>query len=621
MIPRLDRMWSVCSDVFAGFIHDPDSQGRVSTAWREVHAQFGSRLVRTVRCGLMAMVITVPGCLGSLISPFDENAVPLPSLGEPAAGHPAASRESYPPTSRNGTEFPNQDETASASKELAAETFLDSVSGMPVLSPDERRLLVQDLAQVDPKLWMGIVAFYQAESSGTVEAATSRERVAMENPAAISAPPSRDEMAARQVVHASQRVQVASRNEPDTVPVQSAEVSEKRPNSIRQRRQPTGPLASNEPRALRKNSLPPNEANAPSPRVETPPLAASRTVDNQGMEDVTALLARQMSTASLSQTLHSGSGTSSTAMHSNPNQLVLLALARRVEELQQSIEGTSSVKMANGSGTSITDREKKNLTASSRSTVNVDGELTWNDRIRDAIWALQDELRASENGGISPEEKHVLAHKLHLLQVIAGQIDEALEPIEGLTAAEQEFWNYQLHALDTLFDSTVHSQQRQRTTLAAQRLRQAATKLGEAADLEVRNLAFCSRVESFGIFERLSDGPDEFAPGNEVLLYAELGNFVSQQGEDGQFHTRIKSEYRIVDEQGNTVDWHAFEPQKEQCQNQRHDFFVSYQIRLPEDLPLGGYQLKLKIMDLNDDKEGEQIIPFTIRGSRFANGN
>ena len=51
-------------------------------------------------------------------------------------------------------------------------------------------------------------------------------------------------------------------------------------------------------------------------------------------------------------------------------------------------------------------------------------------------------------------------------------------------------------------------------------------RLQEKAKLELRNVTFCHKISSFGNYEKYAR--DEFSPGQEVLLYAEVANIHSE---------------------------------------------------------------------------------------------
>jgi len=231
-----------------------------------------------------------------------------------------------------------------------------------------------------------------------------------------------------------------------------------------------------------------------------------------------------------------------------------------------------------------------------------------------ADWQAQvasaaESLRASLPG--SPQSPADVAEhaRLRMLYLLAGQRDEALLPIPSLAPPLQQFWLKELYGLATYLDAGRNPDDARRAAEAKQVLGEALGRLGESAPLVVRNLAFCTEVQSYGCLKRFPKY--EFTPGQEVLLYAELENYATEQTPQG-FHTSMRSSYQIFDSRGQRVAEQDFPVTEEHCQNPRRDFFIGYHLRLPKRIYNGRHTLKLTIEDLKSQKVGESSIEFTI---------
>jgi hypothetical protein len=198
---------------------------------------------------------------------------------------------------------------------------------------------------------------------------------------------------------------------------------------------------------------------------------------------------------------------------------------------------------------------------------------------------------------------------LRMLYLAAGRREDALRPMTGLSTAEQEYWTEQLYALATYLDTRNTGDAQQRAAKAGLHLAKAASRLSEMAPLLVRNLAFCTEVQSYGVFSRFAK--NEFKPGQLVLLYAEIENFRSEESQQG-FHTAIKSSYQILDRQGRRVANGDFALTEEHCQNQRRDYFVRYFFSMPDRIYNGDYVLELTTDDTLGHKIGQSTIDFRI---------
>ncbi len=225
--------------------------------------------------------------------------------------------------------------------------------------------------------------------------------------------------------------------------------------------------------------------------------------------------------------------------------------------------------------------------------------LDWSGHLDSAIGLLED---AKAN---SPEEEV----RLRMLYLAAGRYDDAVRAISDLPAGEQEFWTAKFHGLGTLLDGARNPDAPSRKAEAKQVLAGAASKLGELAPLVVRNLAFCTRVHSYGCFETFPSY--KFTPEQRVLLYAEVDNFASESTARG-YHTSLKSSYQIFDARGQRVADEELASTEELCQNRRHDFFIVYDFHLPQRIYPGKHTLRLTIEDLKGRKIGESSIDLDI---------
>ena len=145
---------------------------------------------------------------------------------------------------------------------------------------------------------------------------------------------------------------------------------------------------------------------------------------------------------------------------------------------------------------------------------------------------------------------------------------------------------------------------------AAQTLEAAAARLRDAGPLGLAHLAFCTEVNSYGVYKPFEKF--EFTAGQEVLLYAEVEGFKVEPASDG-FRTALSSNYEIVDPKGTTVDTREFGLTEEVCRNRRRDYFIRYQFHLPQQLAAGSYTLRLKMTDALSRKTGEATIEFSIK--------
>jgi hypothetical protein len=230
----------------------------------------------------------------------------------------------------------------------------------------------------------------------------------------------------------------------------------------------------------------------------------------------------------------------------------------------------------------------------------------WNDHLAEAIRNLEIETTGAPQSTSDVGKQATL----RMLYLLAGRRDEALRPISGVPAAQQDFWSKEMFGLAAYLDVERVPDATRRASEAALHLRDAAARLGEQAGLQLRNLAFCSEVSSFGVYKKFDSL--EFAPGQQLLLYVEVENFKSDQTDKG-FHTALKTSYQVLDSRGARVAEQEFAATEEYCQNPRRDYFLRYFIFVPKRIYNGKYTLQLTVEDAKSQKIGQSSIEFTVK--------
>ncbi|MCG8651535.1 MAG: hypothetical protein MI861_16960 [Pirellulales bacterium] len=197
----------------------------------------------------------------------------------------------------------------------------------------------------------------------------------------------------------------------------------------------------------------------------------------------------------------------------------------------------------------------------------------------------------------------------HLL-VLAGKPDEAVETVESMSQPEQEYLRHQLLGLWTMVDPEGHPVPSRRFTTALPELRE-ATKFAAAAtdSLEVRSLAFCTSIESYGQIKPFAD--NRFDAGQQVILYCEVENFHVTESSAG-YQTHLQGSYDIYNEDDEKVVSQLLPADKQTTANYLRDYFVAYQMYLPQQLSAGTYRLQLTMEDVSGKKYGQASIPFEI---------
>lgn len=229
------------------------------------------------------------------------------------------------------------------------------------------------------------------------------------------------------------------------------------------------------------------------------------------------------------------------------------------------------------------------------------------------ISQLEQEV-ASLKPGDNPDEQINYIRKqvyLRLLYMMASRQERALTAIPGLEPADQEFWQQTFWALSNYFDDAQVPDTADRASQTVAQLQTAVARLQERARLELRNVSFCRQIWYFGNYEKFPR--DEFRPGQEVLVYAEVENFRSELTAEAQYRTLLRSKIEVVSPSGDLRHQIEFPPTEDICRNRRRDYFHNYQFTIPEKIPLGPHTLKLTVVDELSGRVTTSNVHFVVK--------
>ncbi|WP_197994911.1 hypothetical protein [Gimesia panareensis] len=237
------------------------------------------------------------------------------------------------------------------------------------------------------------------------------------------------------------------------------------------------------------------------------------------------------------------------------------------------------------------------------------------DQLQQLISVAESEIAQLEPGS-TPEEKQNYIERhvyLRMLYLMAGHHERALEAIPGIDPADQEFWQQTFWAVANYFDETAIPDAADRATQTVTQLRQATARLQEKANLKLKNVAFCHKINSYGSYERFER--DEYTPGRPVLVYAEIENFTSELTADGMYRTLLKSKIQIfkAGTNGDLIAEIPFDTTEDLCRNVRKDYFHSYKFEIPRNISLGPHIMKLTVEDEISQKVATYSQNFTVR--------
>jgi hypothetical protein len=135
------------------------------------------------------------------------------------------------------------------------------------------------------------------------------------------------------------------------------------------------------------------------------------------------------------------------------------------------------------------------------------------------------------------------------------------------------------------------------------------------ATLSIPSLKICRDVTQYGIYEPFTS--TRFVQGDKHLMvvYCEVQNFASQLNSRGLWETKLKYEVLLYTDSNDAalqVWQQKATPVVDQCHSRRRDFFIAKLMELPQDLPVGGYLMKVSIVDETANRIAEATVPLQI---------
>jgi hypothetical protein len=327
----------------------------------------------------------------------------------------------------------------------------------------------------------------------------------------------------------------------------------------------------------------------PAPRSTAPQVSPTRLAENES------------AVATLSDTSDSITSPASDA------SVQAVSAERPASEstmVAHAVAGNSSDAVPATSGSGKASSEKASLAN------NPDEKATTDLNTEQELLAALIERLSSEPKDESDADRTSRLIKLRHAMVLAGDPDSAVSAVDGMAEAEQEFLRHHLLGLWSMIDPQGHPVPSRRFATAVPQIREAAKFAAAATDaLEVRSLAFCTEIESYG---QITSFPgNRFRPGQQVILYCEIENFTVERVETG-YETHLLGSYDVFDAKNEKVFSQVLPADQQVSANFLRDYFIAYQMHLPEQLAPGTYRLQLTMEDVNGKKYGQSSIPLEI---------
>lgn len=216
-------------------------------------------------------------------------------------------------------------------------------------------------------------------------------------------------------------------------------------------------------------------------------------------------------------------------------------------------------------------------------------------------------------GKIKDDPRDTVSH-LHyqLLQFLLDEQVPDLSTIASLPAEDRELLTTLLDGLAN-FRTGLRADANSLQSKKVAPLLELADRLRSQGELTISTAALCNSVSRFGVYEPME--PPRFIAGskdNVVVLYCEVANFSSQLNDRKLWETRLKQEAVLYSETGLAVWADKSDVVTDLSRNRLHDFFIADKVRLPANLPVGRYLMKMTVTDLHASRVAEATVPIQV---------
>lgn len=223
-----------------------------------------------------------------------------------------------------------------------------------------------------------------------------------------------------------------------------------------------------------------------------------------------------------------------------------------------------------------------------------------------------DELEASLARRIADYPRDLAAHlDYQLIQLLRGRPVPELDRIAGLPMEDRELLAGLMDALAN-FRAAVRDGENRMFAEKARPLVELSDRLRPQASLRIGEMALCSRVDGFGVYQTIDTRNLPAGRETTAVLYCEVENFSSRLNDQRMWETNLTQAAALYNERGQRVWEDRPRPVTDQSRNRRRDFFIARMVKLPAALPPGRYRLLVTMSDQQAGRVAENSLTITL---------
>jgi hypothetical protein len=219
------------------------------------------------------------------------------------------------------------------------------------------------------------------------------------------------------------------------------------------------------------------------------------------------------------------------------------------------------------------------------------------------------ELEASLARQLAGNSNELWPHlDFQLLEFLKDKPTPRLDTLAKLSTEDRELIASVMDGL-TNFRNALRADNNMLMSRKVKPLLEMADRVRAQADLTIPAVALCTKVEGFGVYEPIDPAKFTAMKPHDVIVYCEVDNFASQQNDKKLWETRLSQEVVLYTETGLPVWQDKTETIPDFARRRRHDFFIVKKTKLPGNLAIGRYLLKVTIVDQQASRVAEATIP------------
>ena len=195
-----------------------------------------------------------------------------------------------------------------------------------------------------------------------------------------------------------------------------------------------------------------------------------------------------------------------------------------------------------------------------------------------------------------------------LLQFLKDKPTPQLDSLAKLPTEDRELVASVMDGL-TNFRNALRADNNMLMSRKVKPLLELADRVRAQADLTIPAIALCTKVDGFGVYEPIEPARFTAMKEHPVIVYCEVENFASHQNDKKLWETKLSQEVVLYTETGLPVWQDKTQTIPDHARRRRHDFFIVKKTKLPGNVAIGRYLLKVTIVDQQANRVAEATVP------------